>query len=127
MINRIRFYFKRLYFFILGKSKDKQINYEIGNKKFHNSLVDSLSPSLIEIGDNFTSGPGSIILSHDASLFMNYGIYKVAKTVIGNNVFIGANAIVLPGVEIKDGAIIGAGSVVTKNVSANWHQRSSKH
>lgn len=39
--------------------------------------------------------------------------------VIGNNVWIGAGAIVLPGVTIGDNAVVGAGSVVTKNVEAN--------
>jgi virginiamycin A acetyltransferase len=35
---------------------------------------------------------------------------------IGNDVWIGANAVILPGVTIKDGAVIGAGAVVTKDV-----------
>lgn len=38
------------------------------------------------------------------------------KIIIGNDVWIGANATILPGIEIGNGAIIGAGSVVTKNV-----------
>lgn len=42
-----------------------------------------------------------------------------AKINIGNNVWIGAGAIVLPGVTISDNSIIGAGSVVTKDVPRN--------
>ena len=38
---------------------------------------------------------------------------------IGNDVWIGGGAIILPGVTIGDGALIGAGSVVTRNVGAN--------
>jgi len=38
---------------------------------------------------------------------------------IGNNVWLGAGAIVLPGVTIGDGSVIGAGSVVTKDVPSN--------
>ncbi len=40
------------------------------------------------------------------------------KVVIGNDVWIGANAIVMPGLTISDGAIVGAGAVVTKDVPA---------
>ncbi len=39
--------------------------------------------------------------------------------VIGNDVWIGCNAVILPGVKIGDGAVIGAGSIVTRNVLAN--------
>ena len=38
---------------------------------------------------------------------------------IGNNVWLGSNVIVLPGVKIGDGCVIGAGSVVTKDIEAN--------
>lgn len=50
----------------------------------------------------------------------NYKIYKEdinsKKTKVGNDVWIGHNAIILPGVNIGDGAVIGAGSIVTKNI-----------
>ena len=41
------------------------------------------------------------------------------KVKIGNDVWIGSNATILPGVEIQDGAIIAAGSIVTKDVPKN--------
>ncbi len=45
---------------------------------------------------------------------------KVIKPVkIGNNVFIGAGSIILPGVTIEDNCIIGAGSLVNKNIPKN--------
>ena len=103
----------------LGIRKSKKAEYKIGNVKYHNSLVDSLIPEFVEIGDNFISAPGSIILAHDASLLIQYKEYRIQKTVIGSNVFLGANAVVLAGVHVGDGAIIGAGSVVTKDVEAN--------
>jgi acetyltransferase-like isoleucine patch superfamily enzyme len=40
-------------------------------------------------------------------------------TTLGNRVFVGANAVVLMGVSVGDGAVIGAGAVVTKDVAAN--------
>jgi acetyltransferase-like isoleucine patch superfamily enzyme len=90
--------------------------YKIGNVKYNNSHIDTLVPQLIEIGDNFVSAPGSIILAHDASLFRHTGYYRVERTVIGNDVFLGANAVILPGIKVGDGSIIGAGAVVTRNV-----------
>lgn len=105
-------------FFSYFRKSNKSIEYKIGNKKFHNSLIDSLVPDFVEIGDNFVSGPGSIVLAHDASLFFHIGKYRVEKTKIGDNVFVGANAVIMPGITIGDGAIIGAGSVVTHDVEA---------
>jgi acetyltransferase-like isoleucine patch superfamily enzyme len=94
--------------------------YTIGNIKHHNTKIDTLTPNLVFIGDYFVSAPGSRILTHDASLFMKYNIYKVGKVIIGDNVFLGANAIVMPGVTIGDNVIIGAGSVVTKNIESGF-------
>ena len=93
-------------------------NYTIGNIKHHNTNIDSLTPNLVFIGDYFVSAPGSRILTHDASLFMKYNVYKVGKVVIGDNVFLGANAIIMPGVTVGDNVIIGAGAVVTKDVES---------
>lgn len=98
--------------------KYKSTPYTIGNLKHHNARVDALTPKFIEIGDDFIAAPGSVILSHDASPFIHCGKYRVEKTIIGNKVFLGANAVVLPGVHIADNVIVGAGSVVTKDVPA---------
>ena len=70
----------------------------------------------IVFGDNVYIGPGVKIISsnHDVK---NFRLHVSAKPIlIGNNVWIGANAIILPEVVIGDNAIIGAGSVVTRNV-----------
>jgi NDP-sugar pyrophosphorylase family protein len=87
-------------------------------KKGMNSSIDVLS-DLVEIGPGFISAPGSIILSHDASTIIHCGKSRVERTIIGKNVFLGANSVVLPGVKIGDNAIIGAGAVVTKDVPEN--------
>ena len=73
----------------------------------------------ITIGDNVVLAPRVHILAHDAStkVFLNYTL--VANTRIGNNVFIGAGTIVLPGVTIGDNVVIGAGSVVTKDIPSD--------
>src|SRR5690606_1850730 len=66
--------------------------------------------------DNFISAPGSLITAHDASTFLFSRKYRVEKVIIGNNVFLGANSVVLPGVTIGDNVIVGAGSIVTKSL-----------
>lgn len=91
-------------------------------KKFGRLNGVILDPShcwLIEIGDNVTMAPRVHILCHDASTkkFLNYT--KIGRVTIGNNVFIGAESVVLPGVTIGNNVIIGANSTVTHDVPDN--------
>jgi len=79
-------------------------------------VIDSSHYWLISIGRNCTIAPRVHILAHDASTKRKLGYSKIGKVSIGNNVFIGAGVIVLPGVTIGDDAIIAAGSVVSHNV-----------
>lgn len=91
-------------------------------ENFNPQLGFELDPShcwLIEIGDNVTFGPHVQILAHDASMCGYVGYAKIGKVKIGNNVFIGAGSIVLPGVTIGNNVVIGAGSVVVKSVKSN--------
>lgn len=74
---------------------------------------------LIEIKDNVTLANRVQILAHDDAAEQFTGYRKVGKVVIGNNVFVGAGSIILPGVTIGDNCIIGAGSLVNKCVPAN--------
>jgi maltose O-acetyltransferase len=73
----------------------------------------------ISIGNNVTIAPRAHIIAHDASIKSHLNYSKIEKVIIGDNVFIGAGAIILPGVTIGENSIIGAGSVVTKNVPKN--------
>lgn len=90
-----------------------------GARFYSNSLIDTLFPELIEIGDDFTSAPGSIILAHDASTLIHSNKYRVQKVKIGNRVFLGANSVILPGVTIGNDVIIGSGAIVSKDVTSN--------
>ncbi len=78
--------------------------------------LDGMFPRLIHIGRNCVIGPSSMILSHDASYYLHTGEYRVAPVWIGDEVFIGYGAIIMPGVRIGSQVVIGAGSVVTKDV-----------
>ncbi len=76
----------------------------------------------VEIGAYFHTGRGLIILSSNHNYnaeTIPYGKENIRKKVIIEDfVWCGMNVIILPGVRIGEGAIIGAGSVVTKNVPA---------
>lgn len=73
----------------------------------------------VEVGDNVLWGPGVGIISanHDDSQRLEHKKEKPVK--IGNNVWIGMNSIILPGVELGNNVIVGAGSVVTKSFPDN--------
>lgn len=79
-------------------------------------FIDPTHCYLIEIGNDVTMSIRVTLMAHDASTKKLIGYTKLGKIKIGNHVFIGANATILPGVTIGDYAIIGAGSVVTKDV-----------
>jgi acetyltransferase-like isoleucine patch superfamily enzyme len=81
-------------------------------------------PFLITIGDRVTITSGVKILTHDGSTWLvrdGSGVryQKYAPVTIGNDVFIGVNSIIMPGVSVGNRVIIGAGSVVTKSVPDN--------
>lgn len=78
-----------------------------------------LDPShcwLITIGDNVTLAPRVHILCHDASTKGFLGYTKIGRVTIGNDVFVGAESVILPGVTIGNNVIIGANSTVTHDV-----------
>lgn len=72
----------------------------------------------ITISNNVTIAPGVRILCHDASSKKRLGVTLVAPVDIGDNVFIGADSLILPGVRIGAGAVIAAGAVVTQEVDS---------
>ena len=82
--------------------------------------IDNRYPERIHIGNNVTIVSQSMLLAHDNSYrYSRNGEIKISDVFIGKNVFIGGNSVILPGVKIGDSAIVGAGSVVTKEVMAN--------
>lgn len=91
--------------------------------------VDSFGsePYLVKIGDNclvsaearfFTHDGGVKVLS-DLCYFNGQRMDIIAPVQIGNNVYIGTGAYIMPGVKIGDNVVIGAASVVTKDIPSN--------
>lgn len=71
---------------------------------------------LIKIGNNVTIAPQAYLLAHDASTKNLINYTKVGNVTIEDNVFIGARAIIMPGVTIGKNSLIAAGSIVTKSI-----------
>lgn len=74
------------------------------------SKLDKSNPRGLKIGECCYIARGAVILTHD------YVNRRHLTTIIGDNCFIGLNAIILPGVVIGSNVIVAAGSVVTKNI-----------
>lgn len=96
----------------------------MGNNCLIFGSVDILSePFLVEIGSNVIITGGVKLLTHDGGPMIfrdEIGEKEMYGTIkIGNNVFIGMCSIILPNVIIGDDVIIGAGSVVRRNIPSN--------
>lgn len=90
----------------------------IDNNCFINEGCVIVSKEKVSIGENCKFGPGVYIYDH------NHGIkdreeYSFSPVSIGNNVWIGANAVILKGSKIGDNCVIGASTVVSGEVKEN--------
>lgn len=88
------------------------------------TYLDTTRPFLLQIGEYVKITKGCIILVHDYACSVirkSHGtiVGEAKETVIGDNVFIGMNSIILPGVHIGNNVIIGAGTVVTKDIPSD--------
>jgi acetyltransferase-like isoleucine patch superfamily enzyme len=78
--------------------------------------IDSRRGTIV-IGDNSSVTYGCVILSHDATVErINPEKKSQGMVRIGSNVFIGVCSVVMPNITIGDNSVVGAGSVVTKDV-----------
>ncbi|MBQ9290404.1 MAG: sugar O-acetyltransferase [Clostridia bacterium] len=101
---------------------DYGYNIEVGENFFANYNLTVLDVGLVRIGNNAQIAPNVSIYTaghpvHPESRNSGYE-YGIAIT-IGDNVWIGGNAVIMPGVTIGDNVVIGAGSIVTKDLPSN--------
>lgn len=98
---------------------DYGYNIHIGKGFFSNTNLVILDGAKVTIGDNVYIAPGVGIYTAGHPLDVkrrNAGLEYAYPINIGNNVWIGAQSIILPGVTIGDNAVIAAGTVVNRNV-----------
>lgn len=77
-------------------------------------MPDTMFPEKITVGNNSVIGYNTTILAHEYLI----NEYRLGEVIIGDEVLIGANSTILPGVTIGDGAIVSAGTLVHKDVPA---------
>lgn len=97
-------------------------NITIGDNFFANTNLTILDGAEVVIGDNVFIAPnvGIYTAGHPLDAGQRAAGLEYARPVtIGNNVWIGAQVCILPGVTIGDNTVIGAGSVVTKDIPGN--------
>lgn len=101
---------------------DYGIHISIGRNGFVNYGCVFLDCNLISIGENAQIGPGVHIYTafHPVNAVVRRSGLEAAKPVIiGHNVWLGGSCVICPGVTIGDNSVIGAGSVVVRDVPAN--------
>lgn len=118
---------------ILGKTKENFLieqpficdygyNIEIGENFYSNHNLIILDGNKVEFGDNVFIAPncGFYTAGHPLDYkTRNQGLEYAKPIKVGNNVWIGGNVCVLPGVTIGDNVVIGAGSIVNKDIPSN--------
>lgn len=97
-------------------------NTTVGDNFFMNVNGKLMDSGKITIGDNVFIAPNVCIITEEHAMNVEERIQGLEYThpvTIGDNVWICTGALVLPGVTIGEGSVIGAGSVVTKDIPAN--------
>lgn len=113
--------------YIIGNEKyAKKIGVTIGKGcEIYSQVSWGSEPYLITIGDNVRLTSEVIFVTHDGGIWTlrKMGLLENADLFgpinIGNNVHIGFNSIIMPGVSIGNNCVIGCGAVVTKNIPDN--------
>ncbi len=120
--------YRKLYKLTVGRfhpvryAKKIGVNFSSGLRIFGH-VEWSTEPWIITLGENVYITDGVKFITHDGSTLLfrdkipDLEITKPIK--VGNNVYFGNNAVILPGVTIGNNVIVGAGAVVTKDIPDN--------
>lgn len=101
---------------------DYGYNIEVGDNFYSNHGLTILDGGKVKFGDNVFIGPNCSFYTAGHPLDYNNrnkGLEYVKKIIVGDNVWFGGNVVVVPGVTIGNNVVIGAGSVVTKDIPSN--------
>ena len=101
---------------------DFGFNIKLGKNFYANHNFVVLDGAKVIIGDDVFIGPNCIFTTAGHPIDhkrRNEGLEYAHPITIGNNVWFGANVLVMPGITIGSNVVIGAGSVVTKNIEDN--------
>ncbi len=117
IINKLKYYFLR------PSQYAKSIGVRVGKDTKIMTKFFGTEPYLITIGDNCEITSNVNFVTHDRGVWVVRNMYEKYKNIdilkpikLHNNIYIGNNTIILPGVEIASDVIIGAGSIVTKSI-----------
>jgi len=104
--------------------KNKGVFHHQGDNCYIAKTVNISDPYLVSIGDNVWITYGCQLLCHDASVIMinckeNSHLDSVGPITLGDNCFLGNNVMILPGITVGSNTVVGAGSVVTKDIPDN--------
>jgi maltose O-acetyltransferase len=97
----------------------KTATLSIGNHVYMNAGTSIEAWHDVQIGDHVLMAPFASIIDDDRHEVEPGTVLYKGPTIVGNNVWLGRNAAVMPGVTIGDGSVIGVNSVVTRNIPPN--------
>lgn len=93
--------------------------------EIYNNVSFGSEPYLVQLGNKVRVTAGVRFVTHDGGMWVirnlgwNQNADRMGAIVVGDNVFIGWNTIVMPGVKIGSNVVIGAGSIISKDIPDN--------